>query len=83
VEIPSSVTGEQWEERFGAERYAALIRTAVKRILDEADLADVDHVVVACPNSAIIKRIPTLVKAVKATIPQPPDSPAQPTPRSP
>jgi uncharacterized OB-fold protein/3-oxoacyl-[acyl-carrier-protein] synthase III len=64
---PRSVTGEQWEERFGAERYAALIRSAVDRILDEAGLADVDHVVVACPNSAITKRIPTLVKAVKST----------------
>lgn len=64
---PRSVTGEQWEERFGAERYAALIRTAVDKILDEAGLAEVDHVAVACPNSAIAKRIPTLVKAVKAT----------------
>lgn len=64
---PRSVTGEQWEERFGADHYAALIRTAVDKILDEADLAEVDHVAVACPNSAIIKRIPALVKAVKAT----------------
>lgn len=64
---PRSVTGEQWEERFGAERYAALIRATVEKILDDSGLADVDHVVVACPNSAITKRIPTLVKAVKAT----------------
>ncbi|OPX12392.1 OB-fold domain-containing protein [Mycobacterium sp. AT1] len=64
---PRSVTGEQWEERFGADHYAALIRTAVDRILDEAGLAEVDHVAVACPNSAITKRIPTLVKAGKAT----------------
>ena len=28
---PRSVTGEQWEERFGADRYAALIRTSVDR----------------------------------------------------
>ncbi|MCV7226500.1 OB-fold domain-containing protein [Mycolicibacterium komossense] len=64
---PQSVTGEQWEERFGAERYAGLIRAAVEKILDDAGLAEVDHVVMACPNSAITKRIPTLVKAVKAT----------------
>lgn len=64
---PRSVTGEQWEERFGAERYAALIRATVETILDDAGLADVDHVVVACPNSAITKRIPTLVKAAKTT----------------
>ncbi|MDT5264135.1 MAG: hypothetical protein QOI90_761 [Mycobacterium sp.] len=64
---PGSITGEQWEERFGAERYAALIRTAVDRILDEAGLAEVDHVVVACPNTGIVKRVGTLVKALKST----------------
>jgi hydroxymethylglutaryl-CoA synthase len=64
---PRSVTGEQWEERFGADRYAALIRTAVERVLDETGLAEVDHVVVACPNSAITKRVSTLVKALKST----------------
>jgi 3-hydroxy-3-methylglutaryl CoA synthase/uncharacterized OB-fold protein len=64
---PTSVTGEQWEERFGADRYAALIRTAVDRVLDETGLAEVDHVVVACPNSAITKRVSTLVKALKST----------------
>jgi 3-hydroxy-3-methylglutaryl CoA synthase/uncharacterized OB-fold protein len=64
---PRSITGEQWEERFGADRYAALIRTAVDRILDESALAEVDHVVVACPNSAITKRVGTLVKALKST----------------
>jgi uncharacterized OB-fold protein len=64
---PGSITGEQWEERFGAERYAALIRTAVDRILDETGLADVDHVVAACPNTGIVKRVGTLVKALKST----------------
>ena len=64
---PRSITGEQWEERFGADRYAALIRTAVEGILDSCGLADIDHVVVACPNSAIVKRVGTLVKAVKST----------------
>jgi hydroxymethylglutaryl-CoA synthase len=64
---PRSVTGEQWEERFGAERYAALIRTSVDGILHQAGLAEVDHVVVACPNSAITKRVGTLVKALKST----------------
>lgn len=64
---PQSVTGEQWEERFGADRYAALIRTSVDAILAESGLAEVDHVVVACPNSAITKRVGTLVKALKST----------------
>jgi hydroxymethylglutaryl-CoA synthase len=68
---PQSVTGEQWEERFGADRYAALIRTSVDAILDEAGLADIDHVVVACPNSAITKRVGTLVKALKSTVTSP------------
>lgn len=63
---PRSVTGELWEERFGADRYAALIRTSVDAILDESGLADVDHVVMACPNSAILKRVATLVKAQKS-----------------
>jgi 3-hydroxy-3-methylglutaryl CoA synthase/uncharacterized OB-fold protein len=64
---PGSITGEQWEERFGAERYAALIRAAVAGILDETGLAEVDHVVVACPNAGIVKRVGTLVKALKST----------------
>ncbi|HEY0228250.1 MAG TPA: OB-fold domain-containing protein [Mycobacterium sp.] len=64
---PRSITGEQWEERFGAERYSALIRTAVDRALEQAGLAEVDHVAVACPNSAITKRVGTLVKALKST----------------
>lgn len=64
---PQSVTGEQWEERFGADRYSALIRTAADQILDQGGQAEVDHVVVACPNSAITKRVSTLVKALKST----------------
>ncbi|UXA11528.1 OB-fold domain-containing protein [Mycobacterium sp. SMC-8] len=64
---PRSVTGEQWEERFGADRYSALIRTAVDQIFDETGVAEVDHVVLACPNSAITKRVGTLVKALKST----------------
>jgi 3-hydroxy-3-methylglutaryl CoA synthase/uncharacterized OB-fold protein len=64
---PRSTTGEQWEERFGAEQYATLIRTAVDRILANSGLAEVDHVVIACPNSAITKRVGTLVKSLKST----------------
>jgi 3-hydroxy-3-methylglutaryl CoA synthase/uncharacterized OB-fold protein len=62
----TSRTGEQWEERFGAEQYSALIRSTVKQILDVAGTGDVDHVVLACPNSAIIKRVGTLVKGMKS-----------------
>ncbi|WP_029114367.1 OB-fold domain-containing protein [Mycobacterium sp. URHB0044] len=64
---PTAVTGEQWEERFGADRYSGLIRAAVDRVLDDSGVTEVDHAVVACPNSAITKRIGTLVKALKST----------------
>jgi uncharacterized OB-fold protein/3-oxoacyl-[acyl-carrier-protein] synthase III len=68
---PRSVTGEQWEERFGAERYSALIRTVVDRILDDSGVEEVDHVVVACPNGAITKRIGILVKGGTSTTTSP------------
>jgi hydroxymethylglutaryl-CoA synthase len=63
---PTSITGEQWEERFGAERYAALIRTTVDRVLDDTGLPGVDHVVLSCPNTAVVKRAATLVKGLKS-----------------
>lgn len=68
---PTSITGEQWEERFGAQSYTALIRDAVQRSLDDAGLPDVDHVVLACPNTAIVKRAATLVKGHKSTVTSP------------
>ncbi|MCV7412348.1 hydroxymethylglutaryl-CoA synthase [Mycobacterium florentinum] len=67
----TSVTGEQWEERFGAERYADLIRAAVERVLDTAGLTGVDHVVLTCPNAGIVKRAATLVKADKSVVSSP------------
>ncbi|KAA0120918.1 OB-fold domain-containing protein [Mycolicibacterium sp. P9-22] len=63
---PTSVTGQQWEERFGAEQYSALIRSTARAALDDAGIADADHVVLACPNTAIIKRAATLVKGQKS-----------------
>jgi len=67
----TSATGEQWEERFGAERYAALIRAAFERVLDAAALTGVDHVVLTCPNSGIVKRAATLVKGEKSVVTSP------------
>ena len=67
----TSVTGEQWEERFGAERYATLIRAAAERALDAAGLPGVDHVVLTCPNSGIVKRAATLVKGEKSVVTSP------------
>jgi len=60
---PESATGEQWEERFGFEQYASLIKTAAARALTAAGLEQADHVIVTCPNSGVVKRAKTLVKA--------------------
>lgn len=62
---PTAITGQQWEERFGGQRYAALIRSAARGALDAAGIADPDHVVLACPNSGVVKRAHTLVKGQK------------------
>jgi hydroxymethylglutaryl-CoA synthase len=67
----TSVTGEQWEERFGGERYATLIRAAAERVLDVAGLSGADHVVLTCPNSGIVKRAATLVKGEKSVVTSP------------
>lgn len=68
---PHSVTGQQWEERFGAERYTRLIRATAADALNAAGLADADHVALACPNTAIVKRAATLVKGQKSVVTSP------------
>ena len=65
---PTSSTGQQWEERFGDERYGELVIAAVQRSLDEARVTGVDHVVLTCPNSPVLKRAATLVKGEKSTV---------------
>lgn len=52
----TAVTGEQWEERFGYERYADLITATAADVLAVAGLESVDHVALASGNSAILKR---------------------------
>lgn len=59
---PRRPTGEQWEERFGFEQYADLVRVVAARLLDEAGLAEADHVVVTSANPGITKRAGALVK---------------------
>ncbi|GAB4008871.1 OB-fold domain-containing protein [Nocardioides ultimimeridianus] len=59
---PQSTTGEQWEERFGFEQYAELVRAVAARLLDDAGLADADHVVVTSGNPGVTKRAGALVK---------------------
>ena len=56
---PTRSYGQQWEERFGFERYAALIRETAAAALESAGLADVDHVALGCPNTAVVKRAAT------------------------
>jgi hydroxymethylglutaryl-CoA synthase len=65
---PTASSGQQWEERFGAQRYGDLITAAVTQTLDKADLSSIDHVVLACPNPAIVKRAATLVKGERSTV---------------
>jgi len=64
---PQSDTGEQWEERFGFEEYADLVREAVAAVLDDAGLDGADHVVLTSPNSAVNKRVGSLVKGGLST----------------
>ncbi|MCP3811272.1 OB-fold domain-containing protein [Mycobacteriaceae bacterium Msp059] len=68
---PLSPTGFQWEERFGAEHYSALITLSAQQALDAAGVAEADHVVLACPNTAVVKRAATLVKGQKSVITSP------------
>lgn len=64
---PASITGEQWEERFGFERYDALVRETAERALDAAGLAEADHVVLTSGNAAVGKRAASLVKGARST----------------
>lgn len=59
---PRSLTGEQWEERFGFEEYADLVRETAAGALASAGLEEADHVLVTSGNSAITKRAGSLVK---------------------
>ncbi len=63
----TSITAEQWEERFGFERYAALVQAVSERALDAAGIAEADHVVVTSPNSGVVKKAGSLVKGTLST----------------
>ena len=64
---PGKATGEQWEERFGFERYAELVREVAAEALDVAGLAEADHVILTSSNSAVAKRAGSLVKGAVST----------------
>lgn len=61
---PQRVAGEQWEERFGFEVYAELVRSVAARLLDDAGVPEADHVIVTSGNPGITKRSGALVKGV-------------------
>ena len=64
--IPTDITGRQWEERFGFQRYSALVRAASEQVLDAAGVVEADHVVLTCPNTGIVKNPAALVKGRKS-----------------
>ncbi|KDE98282.1 hydroxymethylglutaryl-CoA synthase [Mycolicibacterium aromaticivorans JS19b1 = JCM 16368] len=64
--VPTDVTGRQWEERFGFGRYSALVRAATEQVLDAAGVVEADHVVLACPNTGVVKGAGALVKGRKS-----------------
>ena len=64
---PAEPSASSWEERFGYEQYAPLVREAATAALDAAGVAQADHVVLTGSNSAITKRASTLVKGVLST----------------
>lgn len=65
--LPTNTTGEQWEERFGYERYADLIQETMRRALAQAGIDRADHVGIASPNSAVVKRANSLVAGTHST----------------
>lgn len=68
---PTSVTGQQWEERFGFERYAELVREVAAETLASAGLEEADHVVIVSPNTAVTKRVSALAKGTLSTATSP------------
>ncbi|WP_405846684.1 OB-fold domain-containing protein [Streptomyces sp. NBC_01518] len=61
--VPENRAGEQWEERFGLERYLPLIEDAGQRALKAAGAGQADHVVLVSPNAAVRKRATKLFPA--------------------
>lgn len=68
---PTSPTGQQWEERFGYEQYAEMVRDVAAETLTRAGLEEADHVVVVSPNTAVTKRAGALVKGTLSTTASP------------
>ncbi len=68
---PHRATGEQWEERFGAEQYAGPIRAVATRILADAGLEQADHVVLTSGNAGVTKRPGAMVEGALSSTTSP------------
>jgi 3-hydroxy-3-methylglutaryl CoA synthase/uncharacterized OB-fold protein len=64
---PEQAFAQAWEERFGYEQYAPLIRETAAAALADAGLEGADHVVLVSPNSAVAKRGKSLVTGAVST----------------
>jgi hydroxymethylglutaryl-CoA synthase len=64
---PEQAFAQVWEERFGYEQYAPLIRATAAAALADAGLERADHVVLVSPNSAVAKRGKSLVTGAVST----------------
>ena len=69
--LPTSLTGESWEERFGFERYAELARGTAETVAAASGVRDVDHVVITSGNAGVTKRPEVLVKGQVSTTTSP------------
>jgi len=65
--VPEQVFSLVWEERFGYEQYAPLIKATATAALADADIEKADHVVLVSPNSAVPKRGKSLVAGTIST----------------
>lgn len=63
----TSVVGEQWEERFGLERYLPLAQSTVASAMSDLGLESFDHAVVVSPNAALVKRAGSVVPATSVS----------------
>jgi hydroxymethylglutaryl-CoA synthase len=64
---PERAFAQVWEERFGYEQYAPLIRDTAAAALKDAGLAAADHVVLVSPNAAVPRRGKALVTGTVST----------------
>jgi hydroxymethylglutaryl-CoA synthase len=64
---PEQAFAQVWEERFGYEQYAPLIRDTAGAALKDAGVDAADHVVLVSPNAAVPRRGKALVTGTVST----------------